>query len=1132
MFMFHYRFLLWITRGLGRTFYRLKHGWFPPVFWLLVTVALIWIVDTIRHIMNPKADVWFQIGYILAMYVICWLLWWAWMAHKRVVIDTFMDYRGTNPVSDAQGLATLLVVKLAQLHELYQVVDEQRAISTATNTSQPIDATIKVDDVSDFLTGAVSAQSKLSLGPIEIPVGTLLALFGRFVQGPRIIGSLHQDYDMLILTAQRIGGRPAYSWRVDSMSSTENAQVVNRGLDEMIDELACRMFTDLALSGTVRWKAAQSFSDGLRVYRDCLRSSKDRLLNLKQAERKFIETLEEDEDFVLAHYNLGVVYMEMRKADESMTTGELEAAENKSMKNGQLEAAEEAFLEANSHNPGSWLAYYALAACRYQRGQYDSAFRICQRIRERQITQKPGRMNSAKIFHMMGLTQFMQQECQPQQDSSELDNVRLAIKYYKTSLRLAWGALCRAEWVQLGVTDTQNLVIPQLEATLSVCMKDLAWAYTHYAENLQEQEKTKGQQQTLFTKVWQRFSRKIPYSQYYYLAHEWLHLASFLHSPDSQNYFALFDTYADNYVHIADEYCEQGNYTKAITEYQAALRIYPENAGFWSNFALAYAGLYTQQQKNRPVEASKSKKQALKACKNARTYVYDNARAYDGNISERTFLLIDNMIQTYEKLEESVPLQQMKCVDTFLRKVLIYQEEGVSNIEKLDKLVKEITYIAPDDKDIQAWIYAQVSLVIGKMYLQFGLQIAVEQYIRGAIACLENTYQRVIREQELRVILVYALLQQGRYEDALKEAEYALVLDPLCYLEREALGDVYFKLNAFENAIAAWQESLLRKNTFVPKLKELPKIEVPVLDFKLGTTYLFKQDDVDINFKIGIGYVELGRHYHDLEQKRSAYRQALVYLERAEALYETNFDRQQQKQALYYFLGVLHFEQDDYQRAISYLRIAKTLKFARLTSLFYLGYAYLKNKEYDSCMKQFQALYEGALQCMQSGIAYDTIVEGETVGFMSLGELLAMAHWGMAFAFAERNANLENAYELILNAEKYICDIAPGTKKYWTAYCQDCKGWILFKQNDIAQAIKVLEHAVTLSANPQIYVHLALAYERKSQGTKEEKLLQQLRYCYQQVQELDIKNEYTREMEVVFQCLQKAEQPDKSPAYD
>jgi hypothetical protein len=39
------------------------------------------------------------------------------------------------PQSDSRGLATLLVVRLAQQQELYRVVDEQRALSTEAKSN-------------------------------------------------------------------------------------------------------------------------------------------------------------------------------------------------------------------------------------------------------------------------------------------------------------------------------------------------------------------------------------------------------------------------------------------------------------------------------------------------------------------------------------------------------------------------------------------------------------------------------------------------------------------------------------------------------------------------------------------------------------------------------------------------------------------------------------------------------------------------------------------------------------------------------------------------------------------------------------------------------------------------------------
>src|SRR5205085_10542305 len=101
-----------------------------------------------------------------------------------------------------KGLSTLLVVRLSKFHDLYHTVDEQRAIPTSALENEAIDATISVEDIGTVLKNAVSAESTLSLGPLKIPVGTLLSLLGSFMQGPRIIGSLYKDSDMLILTAQ------------------------------------------------------------------------------------------------------------------------------------------------------------------------------------------------------------------------------------------------------------------------------------------------------------------------------------------------------------------------------------------------------------------------------------------------------------------------------------------------------------------------------------------------------------------------------------------------------------------------------------------------------------------------------------------------------------------------------------------------------------------------------------------------------------------------------------------------------------------------------------------------------------------------------------------------------------------
>ncbi len=362
---------LYNAKMIGRFRTGLRNRWIPPIVLLIFTAIGVWLIQSLQNF-NPEkgtgfqgvlsefvqaplrwlllkfydfiTHVWNQWEIILATYTLILLLAWVIRARKRVVIEEFTDYGSGQSAEVVSGLARLLVVKLGQLRDLYRVVDEQRAIPTSVWVNQSIDATIKVGDVTEFLKDAISTQSELSLGPIKIPIGTLVSLLGRFAQGPRIVGSLHKDGNLLILTAQQFDGKRSRNWRVET-SLPQSAQQAKDSLSAMIDELACRMFTDLSLNGSVRWRATAKFNEALRAYRDCLRTPKERRTNLAKAERGLIETLAEDQKFNMAYYNLGVVYTEL----------------------GQIDAAEDAFFKAINQNPGSWNALYALAVNRFQK---------------------------------------------------------------------------------------------------------------------------------------------------------------------------------------------------------------------------------------------------------------------------------------------------------------------------------------------------------------------------------------------------------------------------------------------------------------------------------------------------------------------------------------------------------------------------------------------------------------------------------------------------------------------------------------------------------------------------------------------------------------------------------------------
>jgi hypothetical protein len=149
---------LWLARFMGSIYYYLNSEWRSLLFWLAATALVVWLAEHLRQI-NLNGGTWFQLwnnllpyalisgiwsqgSMILGLFTLMLLFWWVWKARKRLVIENFTDYTGDQSRPDARGLATLVVVRLAQLRELYQAVDEKRAIPTSVGVNQSVDATI------------------------------------------------------------------------------------------------------------------------------------------------------------------------------------------------------------------------------------------------------------------------------------------------------------------------------------------------------------------------------------------------------------------------------------------------------------------------------------------------------------------------------------------------------------------------------------------------------------------------------------------------------------------------------------------------------------------------------------------------------------------------------------------------------------------------------------------------------------------------------------------------------------------------------------------------------------------------------------------------------------------------------
>ncbi|MBZ5679641.1 MAG: tetratricopeptide repeat protein [Acidobacteriia bacterium] len=406
----HFRYVAWwIARTLGTLRRWALTGWRAALILCSGVMVLRWVhwwrTSKPPHPFLELLDAG-SVVRTLAWSGLLVVVWWAYQARKRIVILSFANCTGDDTLkATVEGIAPRLLNELCRLTELYSVTDEARpGARQAKEAGLP---GINVQDVGEALEGVVSADSKMKLGAnVEIPVGALVATVGRIVQGPRLSGSLHKEGNSLVLIARIVGGERSGSWRINYGDLDDGEATGSATAIRMVEQLAYRVFTHVVRTGSPRWRAVRCYSEGLRIYRDQLRSSKDRKLRLYKAEKAFIQALAEDSEFARNYYNLGIVYRDLQIPESART----------------------AFRSATERDPGFSAAYYALAFEAQKSNRLEDATRLCEQV----LFLQP---KDAQAWRLKGL--------------AERESGREATQFQRSheiAAALAWRALCRSAW--------------------------------------------------------------------------------------------------------------------------------------------------------------------------------------------------------------------------------------------------------------------------------------------------------------------------------------------------------------------------------------------------------------------------------------------------------------------------------------------------------------------------------------------------------------------------------------------------------------------------------------------------------------------------------------------------------------
>jgi len=1009
---------------------------------------------------------------------------------NRVVVGDF-DYvtiGATQPTAGNVDVADLLRGDLARFANLLQVVGDRRAVPSGVTEHSPLDATLSVDEFSDAFRGAAVDDAKLTWGKLSVPLAPLVRLLGRVVASARINGRLHQDGSTLILTAQTTGAR-RIAWRVEasrdgSGTSRRRAPIVGDPMADhrlgaltdplslttatraggadatvggapaapeappvagMVRELALRIYTDLALDQSVRWEACEHFIDGLRAFRMCLRTPKDRKVNLRSAEGQMLEALAEDEDFPLAYYNLGVVYTELFGL--AMAAGRAEEARMR------RSAAETSFGRAIEKSPGRWDCHFAFAQTQLSYGRHSvvvelarfmlrrTRLTVAQEARTRELSARAAGLavrqtavrNDARggnggIGHEHGLEdpRLVRQAWREARRASEL------------SLRALLLARMRRETLRSRNDDSSQ----QASHLASACLLTYGKCY------LARERLRMGVDRGLGRGVRWRMKHLIRILSRFGDAR-----------AELQNYYGTFAL-------------EAGDLVKAEIQLREAADTVPTRPDYAADLSLCRARRLAARKAGQSVAAAEP------ITKAERDSVLSPAlRALQGMAGTffpgRDLAACESIAEVYTALSFLGPgpgpsdtgAQELRSEShvtwhSDVRTALVLREMS----QRIRAALGRRSGAASISGVFLQAFHGEDQVDVGRLIGEFGTTArrAFELLVEGQR--LRDTKpghgaaEASANEQDARQL----------FEQALEQAERAVALNPLSTFAWETQGDIFAEFSDYENARDAWKQALRTDP------------DSPILYGKIGLSHWNIAQQGGARHEAG-----------DLKHAARYFRAALL-------LYSN--DDQKDRTVTHYRLSKLSSSLGQLAEARSHLRIvAAAAEKPPLLGWLMFGLACLRNEEFSEAEHYFRrTIRRGRALSEEVGEGGTPIGPDAIIGdrlderLWPLALIRAWAHVGLVLSWADRDARGKDAEGELASAEALIRELygaafedSADDERFpnrIAATIAEARGRLWLIRNDPKAAIDELEKAVSRYPFSRTYAALAVAIEQDASG--------------------------------------------------
>jgi tetratricopeptide (TPR) repeat protein len=1037
---------LYVCRGIGVLADNLRK---PLLFHLMMITgiaAALASVDQWRRVWLGAADAWLSVQAVLVIWSIGAVVAAVFHARRRLVIARFEDFSEGKSGLDAAGFGVLVASHLSSLTDLFRTFESGRTIqSTFDQQFTPLNASFETEGAAPDLRGAISSDATFALGFFKIPVGFVWGLLTRVVQGPRLSGQLHRDGRNRIITVRLAGRLGDHSWRIVDSPTRSGKKDEWRSSVDLAGEIACRVFAE-AVVGKVDWAALAHHSRGVRSYRQALFQPRDREVNLREAERHLIEATAADPHFDLPYYNLGVVYTELKRSDQSE----------------KLNATASAFENALRENRERWSTHYALASANYERAQllsdpdagaarslyFSKALDHCGQAR----AFAPDSAAVADVLHVTALVLWRQARMGGTAEMI-LRDARLAGRRAKQGVWSAWRTLCAAE-IGFG-TARADLAAARERARTRAARNLTTIAEMSLEASNDLRAPANAMQRWMKRSLLREAARSLR--------------RAYLLTPLSP-FLA---------VELGSTYILSGKWEKAVEVLRAASRLNSESADTWAllTFALVKADRHhsAAATAERIFECSDSATDittsVLVQAGNAYTQFMNEIDAMAARIQnarfrilvlpaairlawrhgERQFISVGAAMNTLALLikdpdNRKARLEEYEQLVARAKNLRALHESNLTlgREEKIDEL-KKVREEARANQ--HAWEFADAAFALATAWKTSGDLAGAEECVRDAIAWLEKRLPREIKRRGFHALLSLILRSQIRTKDAFAEASTAIAIDPLSAFERIEMGWVYYESGDFVAAELAWREALLMTPNDAALHVQLGQIQL----LRITET----QNAQERSEKLAVA--------------RQHIENALLLLDR--------FDPRRNNAT--FILAVVHASGARYDDAIRELRTLEKIAAGSEIVRLHLAECYLSNSQWAEAGDRLRRLSTDLDDLLKKHGA-DHQLAGPPGWEETLGVAAARAHLGIANALGSREIKIADALAEVAAARGIVAQLTDKSlQDELNGKCDFYDGWLQVKLDQVDQGIPLLESALAADTSAEVYLALAEGHARR-----------------------------------------------------